>query len=237
MTSNERLRECSELIDAILTEKLTVERIDMMYDDMLAMYYSEMSLFLEEIKQTPRSKKVVRHAKLPYWDDELSQLWKEFHNSERAYLKSDRKSLEFSALKTTFLNKQKLFDKTFHKKGRSFKRRQVYQLEEINTTNPNEFWSYIKRMGPKRNSDIPWEVYDVTGNVVIDEAEVLNEWKNDSHGLLTPPNQDTPEQLAFKDFIKANNVERENTIDAEICNKSLNKDFTEEVRKVITKAK
>ena len=57
MTGDDILSQCSDLIDKLLQDRLTVERLDAMYDEMLNVYYSEMSKFLREIKQTPKSKK------------------------------------------------------------------------------------------------------------------------------------------------------------------------------------
>ena len=33
----------------------------------------------------------------------------------------------------------------------------------INTSNPNEYWKQINKLGPKRQSKIPMEVYDEKG--------------------------------------------------------------------------
>ena len=175
---------------------------------------------------------------MPFWDDELSHLWKDFHCAERVYLKSRRKSREFSALQNDFKNKQRLFDKTFRKKERSFKRKQVYQLEEVNTSNPNEFWESIKRLGPRKKAEIPWEVYDSEGFICTDKSVIMNKWKEDFKGLLTPPQDSTPEQIAFKNFITHNNIERENLFDSSNCNTRLNREYTvTEVRKIVQKAK
>ena len=238
MTGNEFLMQCTDIIDKLLSDRLTTEHLDKIYDDLLNVYYNEMSNFLDEIKQTPASKKATRHTKLPFWDEELSLLWKDFHCAERVYLKSRRKSREYSALKLDFITKQRLFDKTFRRKERSFRRRQVYQLEEINNNNPNEFWECIKRMGPRKKAEIPWEVYDDEGYVCLDKNVILKKWEDDFKGLLTPPDDDTPEQTAFKMFIEQDNIVRENMVNSNNHNAKLNRDFTiEEVRKVVQKAK
>ena len=67
-------------------------------------------------------------------------------------------------------------------------------------------------MGPRRKAEIPWEVYDDEGYVCLDKDVILRKWKNDFKGLLTPPEDNTPEQHAFKQFISHNNVERENIV-------------------------
>ena len=44
--------------------------------------------------------------------------------------------------------------------------------------NPNEFWEKIKKLGPRKCSDIPMAAYDQNGDIVSDEQYVLNRWKN-----------------------------------------------------------
>lgn len=60
-----------------------------------------------------------------------------------------------------FKKKQHVFDK----RQRLFKRR--YQggqlLQEIQTRNPQQFWSQINKLGPKRHKKIPMEVREEQG--------------------------------------------------------------------------
>ncbi len=60
MSSHDTLMKCSDIIDKLLSDRLTVERLDKLYDELLNVYCNEMSTFLDEIKQTPKSKKVAR---------------------------------------------------------------------------------------------------------------------------------------------------------------------------------
>ena len=46
MSTNERLRECADLIDRILDRKLEQQTLDDMYDEMVNMYIAEMAEFL-----------------------------------------------------------------------------------------------------------------------------------------------------------------------------------------------
>ena len=90
MTSHERLRECAELIDQMLDKKLAQDEIVTMYDEMVDMYMKEMSTFVQEIKNTPKSKKPVWLSRYAFWDESLSDAWKTFHEAERVFLKSNK---------------------------------------------------------------------------------------------------------------------------------------------------
>ena len=71
----------------------------------------------------------------------------------------------------------------------------MYELEEVNTSDPTAFWKYINNLGPKKSS--PWEVNDEHGNIVIDHDKVLERWKLDFESLLKPPEEVTQEQMDF----------------------------------------
>ncbi len=51
--------------------------------------------------------------------------------------------------------------------------------EHLNTENPSEFWEAIKRLGPRKKTEIPIEVYDEQGHVNNDVKCVLNTWSKE----------------------------------------------------------
>ena len=105
---------------------------------------------MQEIKQTPQSKRTVRFTRYAFWDETLSEAWKAFHVAERVFLKSNKNEPRYPDLKRDFHTKQRIFDKYFKKKKRSFERKRVHDLEEVNTKDPNEFWKYIKKAGSEQ---------------------------------------------------------------------------------------
>ena len=155
MSSEDRVSECAILMDRLLQERQTLIKLDALYDDVITMYFNEMSQFLQAIKQTPKSKRAISHTKNPFWDEELSLLWKQFHEAERTYLKACRKDHRFEETKMISLENKKNSDRTLRKKTRSYQRKKVYELEEINTTDPNKFWDCIKKLGPKKVPQCP----------------------------------------------------------------------------------
>ena len=60
-----------------------------MYDKLVKMYHKELSCFLKEAKRTQNSKQRLRHTKKPYWDENLSILWADFHTEEKLFRLGD----------------------------------------------------------------------------------------------------------------------------------------------------
>ena len=59
------------------------------------------------------------------------------------------------------------------------------KIEYLNVNEPNQFWSYIKRLGPEKHKDIPWEVELPDGGTTHDRDVVLEQWKNDFEKLYS----------------------------------------------------
>ena len=121
-----------------------------------------------------------KHTKYkPYWDHELSSKWTLMYNSGKLYCASCKK-VEPKHIrdvkKGIFLCAQKRFDKLLIKKKRAYCRGLFIKIDKVCDKDPKEFWHYIKRLGPKKKSDIPWEV-EVNGQIVTDKYEVLEQWR------------------------------------------------------------
>ena len=88
---------------------------------------------------TKIKKKPARHSMKPFWCDNLTTLWKEFHNVEKSFVKCDTHDVMYKTLKERFLMSQRKFGKLLKNKKRSHERSNVYDLEQANVNNPNEF--------------------------------------------------------------------------------------------------
>ena len=172
--------------------------MDELYDKFVKVYHEEIAKFLKVAKVAPKSRKSLRHVKKPYWNEDLSVLWDEFHQAEPKYIKMDRGEREYQSSRTDFLQKQKIFDKANKKARRSFQRRQIYDLEEANTNDPIAFWRHINSLGPRKSSGIPCEVWGDDGSIITNHDDVLNKWKKDFGSLLTPPSG----TLNNRDYLK-----------------------------------
>ena len=63
MNSTERINDCIELIEALLTVRKEQEEVDKIYEKMVNMYRNELSQFLKEVKPTQKSKRAIHHRK------------------------------------------------------------------------------------------------------------------------------------------------------------------------------
>ena len=88
---------------------------------------------------------------------------------------------------------------------------QCLRLEEVNSTDPNALWDYIRRLGPNKKSKIPWECYDDNDVVVDDPERVLKSWRDEFGSLYcsTTPSEIDDEQINFKQYIVNDNKEYE----------------------------
>lgn len=77
------------------------------------------------------------------------------------------------------------------KTERRYNRNKAFEIEEINTSNPSEFWKHINSLGPRKSTRIPMEVYsdssDVDSCKVSDPDVVLRTWKGEFQSLYNIP--------------------------------------------------
>ena len=60
----------------------------------------------------------------------------------------------------------------------------MLKIEECNNSNPHAFWHYIKRLGPTKKEEIPWEI-EVDGEIVREKDKVLEKWMETFRDLYT----------------------------------------------------
>ncbi len=230
--------ECEEMISELLEQRLEQEQLDKLYERYVETYHSEMSLFYREIDRTPNSKRAAKHTNKAYWSEELTQLWRVYHEAEKLFVKTHKHDPRYRQIKFSFTHKRRSFDRTLRKIKRSYERKKVYDLERANTGNPKEFWRTIANLGPKKKSKIPWEVYCESGETSDDFDVVMNTWKESFEGLLKAPPPETEQQKEFLDQIRDQNQESVNSWSDDNVNKELNKEFSKsEVARIIDKAK
>ena len=228
----------NEMIIKIEKDRRTQESIDETYKSICDIYYNEMSTFFRQRNTTPLSKKRHKNTTKAWWDDELSSLWKDMHNAEILYIKAKRNKLYHKHLHTEFKIRQSSFDKVCKRKKRTYMRSQTLHLENINSTDPNLFWEYIKRLGPNKKSEVPWECYDSSGNIVTNTDYILEKWRTEFYNLYKPFDDISDEQKQFKEnIIRENEMgETEDQFNSNLS--SLNIEITmQEVSKAVCKAK
>jgi len=210
--------------------------IDEMYQQFCKVYYDEMDVWFTSRNINRGAKKRFRNSTKPFWSNELMNLWYKVVESENKYLASPQNSRLRQMYRTQYLNQQNLFDSCYSKAKRNFEREKRCNIERLNTENPREFWEAIKRLGPRKNSDIPMEVYDEHGNVKNDVNYVLNTWSKEYEILYQGYNVDEFNG-AFYSFAMEE-IERMESEEHNDMDMWYNKDIKEdEVKFVLKKAR
>ena len=237
MTSEETRSATMRIIERVEESIASQEEINAIYNDIVGLYINEMTKTFAVRSNTPSSNNKFRFTRKEWWDEDLTTMFKTMQKAEHAYLKAKKCGKNFKDLQAVFKTKQATFDKQVKKKKRIFQRERCTQLENINASDPNSFWDYIKRLGPKKKSSIPMECYDRDGSVIQDEDFVMRKWKNDFFSLYNPGGPDVNKtQSKFKKFIVLDNERFEQSSFGN--DESINSAFSyEEIDKVISKSK
>ncbi len=98
---------------------------------------------------------------------------KKLCEAESNYLSGQQKS---RALLANFKQEQNTFDKYYPRAKRKFECDKQINIERLNTENPSEFWDAMKNLDPRKNNNIPMQVYDNEGNVTGERNAVMSKW-------------------------------------------------------------
>jgi hypothetical protein len=179
--AREAILQCINNIEAVQASQ---QEVDIMYENVCNVYYKEMDLWFRSHNVNSVSKKKFRNISKPFWDDELSEWWKNLCKAEYEYLASRQNSRARRHLLNNFKQKQNIFDKSFRKAKCKFERDKRINIERLNTENPREFWKALNNLGPRKKNNIPMQVYDEEGNVTGEIDKVMSKWKSDFHNLF-----------------------------------------------------
>ena len=132
------------------------------------------------------SKKVRKRHKpfRPFWNEELSSLWHNMREKEREFLKC-KSGHHKNSKRSAFKIAQSAFDKRYRYLERQHNRSKMDRIDQICTDNPKLFWEELQKLGPKKKTTIPMEVYNDNGDTVSDIDQVLHQWKSDFCDLFS----------------------------------------------------
>ena len=139
-----------------------------------------------------------------------------------------------------FFSRKKLLIKKLHQYERAYKRSVCDDIENMTTENPNEYWEKIKKLGPRRCSEIPMETYDQNGDTETNETCVLNQWKTDFENLYKNNDGENTFDSHFQNEALAHKtVLEDNMLDPLYeSNSDLNQNISmQEIEKIIMNAK
>ncbi len=222
-----------QLIERIEQCRSLQTDIDSAYSQVCDMYYKEMNTFFQCKNVYPSAQKRFHKCTKPFWNAELQSLWQKLCQEEKVFLKSSGGNRRIAL--SNFKRAQHDFDRTYRRTERRYRYDQMVDIEHAVSSNPREFWSMLKRLGPRKKSSILMEVYDDEMNIVKDVSSVLSKWKNEYSKLY---NFNVEPGCFDDEFYKhcLNEIPLLEALDAEF--EGLNNDILEsEVRKVIVNAK
>ena len=232
---------CNALIDKLQNDQTNQQKVNELYAELCKSLFQEIDNNIEyKLVNSNRSKKKFKISK-PYWDVELTNLWKDMNSKERLFLKNkDYSKQKTNKHRETFKSAQQLFDKTLRKKSRQYNYQKINSIEGACLKNPKEFWGNIKKLGPNKSTNIPLKIRTSDDEETTNIDAVLNGWQSDFSNLLNPQT----DSVNFDDnFLKTKTAEKE-TIEANIINNeynindAINLEFTqEELDKVILQLK
>ena len=84
----------------------------------------------------------------------------------------DKKNIK-SALRREYTQARESFDKALKRAERAYKKSVANDIETMSSTNPNEFWNKIRKLGPRNNNNIPMEVLNEDGTILTTERDVF----------------------------------------------------------------
>lgn len=146
----------------------------MTYTDLVTEWHKEMdkTIPFKDIN-TKTTKKGLRGRQKPFWNPELSDLWKKACTEEKKYLKCKGPRREHEQRRTEFKQARRRFDNSYRKAEREYRKEQGKHISNLRTDNPKEFWQAIKNLGPGKQRDTVSGVKLEDGSISLDPNIVL----------------------------------------------------------------
>ena len=142
-----------------------------------------------------RNNKRARRTLKPWWNENLTQLFDDYRQAEKRYLKCTYRA-EKTRLFTDFKLKRCSFDKQYQKVKPSYDMDIKIGIAESETHNPKDFWNKLKSLGcGTSKTELPNEVRLENGEIVMDQQVVLDKWKHDFSSLNNTTNLTEPINL------------------------------------------
>ena len=225
------------IMDEIEHSMETQNNIDDIYNNLCSVILSEMN---EKIPKTGNVKTSKRmKIKRPYWNDTLTDLWKIMCEKEKTFLQCDGSRNRKAALRREYGDARDKFDKTLRRSEKEYRRSVSIEIENISTTNSNEFLDKIRKLGPRTNKTIPMEIVTEDGEFSTNEQTVLDRWRRDFECLYNGSNSDEFEVEHYNRSLVHKQLLEQNMLDPLFeHNEDLNSNIEfEEISRIVMNAK
>ena len=207
-----KLLECLENFDLCNETQVDIDN----------MYTTFLNILLDEMHKKLRLLNPKKHKKRNsiIWNDELNELLerKKIADKEFRICHSNVRQLK----RAEFKQACNMFNKRLRYFERQAKQDLMYKLENLESNNPQMFWSEISKLGPKSRYSIPLEVYDAEGRITYDIFDVLNKWKTEFQQLYKIEEAVLDDN--FIQYVKLDNRLKEMTMidPLYVCDQNLN---------------
>ena len=163
------------IVNQINVNSETQVEVTSVYNNICYLLDCELSKYVQ-VDERKYSKNNKKQA--PFWNDILYDLWAQMRQNERN-LKKNKFVRVKQDLWRIYKESQYKFDKEFKRCKRLYNRGLMLKIEYLNSSHPKQFWSEIKKIGPRKNTLIPAEIKDDNGLIVSNKVAVLERWKTD----------------------------------------------------------
>ena len=136
----------------------------------------------------------------PFWNNNLTMLWKEMKNKEHIFVKQRGSTYEKHVKKEAFLYCRRMFDRTLRQTERLYRKKLLHDIDGMCSENPIAFLDQIKKLGPRNRNEIPMQVY-VSNELVNDRETVLSAWATDVTSLYNRPNRQLYDNAFYEQAI------------------------------------
>ena len=177
-----------QVIEKLEVQIICQRTVDQNYELFANVILKELDQYLCLPQCTSGTRKRYKYNK-PFWNEELTILWKTMRNSKNTWTKCQGSEGLKRCLHNKFKLNQNIFDKRLKQIERNFNKQQIPNIDELNTKDHKEFWNKIKHVGPKRVKNIPMKV-KLGDGFCTDSQKVLERWENDFQSLLNRPESD-----------------------------------------------
>ena len=175
-------RALQEVISSIELCRETQSAIDSIYSNFCETLLNEMDSTVPKYSSSRGTSKRFKNNK-PYWNEILSTLWTTMVEKEKAFLKCKGSRNERAKKRYDFKNARNTFDKHLRQTERIYRRSIAMDIEDMVTKNPNDFWSKINKLGPRKSTPVPMEVVDENGRISHDQQCVYDTWRSEFSNL------------------------------------------------------
>ena len=110
--------DISNLLNDIRNIHASQTNIDLIYSNFCTVILSEMDKWLSSNSNNKNTCHKVHKYHKPYWNRELSTLWKNMKEAERAFLKCKENINERRELRQKYFETRQVFDRNLKKTGK-----------------------------------------------------------------------------------------------------------------------